>query len=89
MRTRLTALAVAIGTVLALGVSAALAAPSGSGWVSPDQMHGSEQMRAMHAQMPAELQAECDAGHAQMGATMGQMHGQGGMGRMHGQGWGR
>jgi hypothetical protein len=78
MRTRVTALAVAIVAVLTLGVGAAVAMPrAGGGW-DPDQMHGSQQMRAMHAQMPVDAQAECDALHAQMsaGSMMGQMHGQ-------------
>jgi hypothetical protein len=84
MRTRVTALAVAIVAVLTLGVGAAVAMPrAGGGW-DPDQMHGSQQMRAMHAQMPAELHAQCDAMHAQMSTRMGSMHGQSGMGPMHG-----
>jgi hypothetical protein len=84
MRTQVTALAVAIVAVLTLGVGAAVAMPrAGSDW-GPDQMHGSQQMRAMHAQMPADLQAQCDAMHAQMSSQMGSMHGQGGMGQMHG-----
>jgi hypothetical protein len=76
MRARLIALAVAVATVFALGVGAAIAAPRGGGWMSPDQMHNSEQMRAMHAQMPVDAQAECDAMHAQMGSMMGRMHAQ-------------
>jgi hypothetical protein len=85
MRTRMTALAVAISAVLTLGVGAAIAMPSaGSGW-DPDQMHNSQQMQAMHAEMPADLQAQCDAMHAQMSAQMGSMRGQSGMGSMHGQ----
>jgi hypothetical protein len=84
MRPRVTVLAVAIVAVLTLGIGAAVAMPpAGSGW-APDQMHGSQQMRAMHAQMPADLQAECDTMHAQMSEQMGSMHGQSGMSPMHG-----
>jgi hypothetical protein len=84
MRTRVTALAVAIVAVLTLGIGAAVAMPHASGGWGPDQMHGSQQMRAMHAQMPADLQGECDAMHAQMSAQMDSMHGQSGMGTTHG-----
>jgi Spy/CpxP family protein refolding chaperone len=87
MRTRMTALAIAIAAVLTLGIGAAVAMPHASGW-GPDQMHGSTQMRSMHAQMPADLQGECDAMHAQMSAQMsaqmGPMHDQSDMGSMHG-----
>jgi hypothetical protein len=90
MRTRVTTLAVAIVTVLALGVGAALAAPrDGGAWTSHDAMHSSGPMRAMHAEMPGDAQADCDALHAQMsaqvGSMMGQMHAGGGMGPMRGQ----
>jgi hypothetical protein len=83
MRTRVAALVAAIAAVLALGVGAALAAPSGGmwgGWTDPGRMHGSAQMRAMHAQMPADSQAECDALHAQMSGQMSTMM----TGGMHG-----
>jgi hypothetical protein len=93
MRTRLAALAVGIATVLTFGVGVALAAPGGTGtWASHDAMHSSEQMRAMHAQMPAQAEgcpqapdglADGDAMHAQMPAQMGQMHGGGWTGPMH------
>lgn len=79
MTTQLTALAAAIVTVLTLGVGAALAAPPDPGsQMRQDTMHTSEPMRAMHDQMPADMQADCDAMHAQMpsgmGSHMGQMH---------------
>jgi hypothetical protein len=84
MRTRITALAIAITAVLTLGIGAAVAMPRASGGWVPDQMHGSQQMRSMHAQLPAGLEAECDAMHAEMSAQMGSLHGQSGMGSMHG-----
>lgn len=85
MTTRLTALAIAIFSVLTLGVGAALAVPHGGigGWMPHEEMpheamHASASMRAVHEQMPADLQAECDVMHAQMssgmGSPMGQMH---------------
>jgi hypothetical protein len=69
---RITVLALAIVTILVLGVGTVLAAPPSS-----------PQMRAMHEQMPSELQAECDAMHAEMGAMHSQMGA--GPGWMHGQ----
>lgn len=61
-------LAVAVTALLAIAVGAALAGPRAAGPAPHDAMHASEQMRAMHAGMPEELQAECDAMHAQMGS---------------------
>jgi hypothetical protein len=86
MGTRMTAVAAAIVAVLTLAAGVALAeSRAPGGWVDHDQMHASEQMGAMHAQMPAGAQAECEAAHAQMssqmGPMMGQMHGWGGMGQ--------
>jgi hypothetical protein len=83
MRVRMTALAIAMAAVLLLGIGAAFAMPRTGGSWGPDQTHGAQQMRAMHAQMPADMQGECDAMHAQTSAQMGAMHGQSGMGPMH------
>ena len=76
MTRRLAVLAVLIVAVLALGVGAVLAAPQRGGGDAAwhDRMHASEDMRAMHEQMPDEAQADCDRMHAQMQA----MHGRGG-----------
>ncbi len=56
-------------------------------WETMDAMHDSPQMRAMHAQMPAEWQARCDALHEQMAGWMGSgmMNGSGAGGMMGGQ----
>jgi hypothetical protein len=51
-----------------------------------DEMHDSPAMQQVHAQMPEELRAQCDATHEQMSQTMGAMPG--GMGGM-GAGMGR
>jgi hypothetical protein len=82
MTRRLAVLAVLIVAVLALGVGAVLAAPQRDGGNADwhDRMHASEDMRAMHEQMPDEAQADCDRMHVQMEA----MHGRGGHMSGHG-----
>lgn len=74
MKTRWAFLAAA---VLALIVGFAFGARSDTaGEHRMDRTHGSAAMQRMHAQMPADLQAECSAMHAQMG-DMGSMGGGG------------
>ena len=64
-------LAVAIVATLGVGLAAAGTAPGpGDRAAAWEQMHGSPWMRAMHAQMPDDLQAQCDAMHAQMVAGL-------------------
>lgn len=86
MKTRWISLGVAIGlsAALALGFAfgsgirtPALGSAGGDGAVSGismaamDAMHGSPAMLQMHAQMPADLRAQCDAMHEQMDQMMG------------------
>ena len=69
---------VAIGLALSLSLGFAFAgrptapaAGTGSMFATCNAMHGSPAMERMHAQMPAEWRAQCDAMHAQMGQMMG------------------
>ena len=86
MKGRWTALGVAIGLALALTVgfafapdhSTTAAGAAGSalvsqtdGWGIMAAMHDSPAMQQLHAQMPEELQAQCDAMHEQMEQMMG------------------
>ena len=57
---------------------------SGQVAAAHDAMHDSPGMQAMHDQMPAGLQAECDALHEQMDQMMGSMMGGSGMSGMMG-----
>ncbi len=64
-------LAVVIVATVGVGLAAAGTAPGpGDRAAAWEQMHRSPWMRAMHAQMPEELQAQCDAMHAQMVAGL-------------------
>jgi len=58
--------------------------PSSGGWSWEDMeaMHDSPWMQRIHAQMPDDLQEQCDAMHEQMGASMGGGHMQGNPGGM-------
>lgn len=93
-----------LGALLALATvgllaTFAFAAPGGMR-ADPDvsfaTMHNSTAMEQMRARMPAELQAWCNAQHAQMGQNMNGMMGDmgrsggmmGGMGRSGGMSWG-
>jgi hypothetical protein len=83
MTRRLAVLAALIVAVLALGAGAVLAAAprDGGNAAGHDRMHASEDMRAMHEQMPDDAQADCDRMHAQMRgmhAQMDEMHARGG-----------
>jgi len=87
MKVRWTSLGVAIGLGLALtvgfastsdrstpdaadrGVGAALTQTDGR--AAMEAMHDSPAMQRLHAQMPEELQAQCEAMHAQMEQMMG------------------
>ena len=73
MKLRITLIVAVVSVLLLVGVGAVLAATpvwsDEAGWAWHDEMHASEQMRAMHEQMPAQQQAECDRMHAQMRAT--------------------
>lgn len=73
MKLRIALIVAVVSVVLVVGVGAVLtAAPVWSdeaGWGWHDEMHASEEMRAVHEQMPAQQQAECDRMHAQMRAT--------------------
>ena len=81
-------LAVATGIAYAAGTGNADAnTPGASGLVTACvSMHDSPTMRAMHAQMPEALQAQCDAMHAQMANVMGGTGMMGGAGMMVGTG---
>jgi hypothetical protein len=60
-------------------------------WEAMEAMHDSPQMRAMHEQMPEDLQASCDALHEQATSRPGGMMGSGsatGYGGMMGSGYG-
>lgn len=78
-RTRIAAIVGAVVLTIAL-TGAALAAGRGSstptssvqGGKGMAAMHDAPGMERMHAQMPASLQARCDAMHAQMDAMMAQ-----------------
>lgn len=84
MKTRWISLGVAIGLGLAIvvgfGLSSGMASPAqgaagwagmgtGTTWAAMDAMHDSAAMLQLHAQMPADLQAQCDAIHEQMQQT--------------------
>ena len=87
MKVRWTSLGVAIGLTIALTVgfaftsdrSTPVAEDGGSaaitqtnGWAAAmEAMHDSPAMQRLHAQMPEELQAQCDAMHEQMEQMMG------------------
>ena len=80
MRARWILGGVAIGVALSLSFGFAFAdrsatpvdtPASGSMYATCDAMHDSPAMERMHAQMPAEWRAQCDAMHAQMGQMMG------------------
>jgi hypothetical protein len=78
MTPRTTVLATLIAVLLLLGTATALAAPrddGAGGWSMQGMqaMHGSEMMRAMHAELPPELAAQCDELHAAMGEHMDDM----------------
>ena len=78
MKARWITLGVAIGLVLAFTVGFGFASdrtPSNAGasterWAGMESMHDSAGMRRAHAQMPEELQAQCDAMHEQMDEMM-------------------
>lgn len=84
MKGRRIFLGVAMGVALALTLGFAFSAghssvTSGSsatptaaqtGWAAMDAMHNSPGMQQMHAQMPADLQTQCDAMHEQMQQMM-------------------
>ncbi len=79
MRKRWILLMVAAVALVALTAGIAFAAGRGTqptttqqGMVQAcDAMHDSPAMQRMHEQMPAALQAQCDAMHDQMGQMMG------------------
>lgn len=82
MKMRWTVLGVAIGFGLALMLGFAFVS-DGSGaaldptdrWADMEAMHDSSAMQELHAQMPEELQAQCEAMHEQMGQMVGGMMG--------------
>jgi hypothetical protein len=61
----------AVAAPRATAESAAGAEAAGGDVVDMEAMHASEEMRELHAQLPPELAAACDAMHAAMGAGMG------------------
>lgn len=72
------ALALTLGWAFGAGPSKAVgtdASPQGL-WTAMEAMHDSPAMERMHAQLPEELRAQCEAMHEQMGGMMG---GAGGM----------
>lgn len=87
MKVRWISLGVAIGLALALtvgfafgsGRSTPAAADRGGsaavtqtdGWAAMKAMHDSPAMQRLHAQMPEELRAQCEAMHEQMEQMMG------------------
>jgi len=78
MKVRWISLGVAIGLALALtvafgfasGRSTLAAAGHVEGWAAMQAMHDSPAMQRVHAQMPEELRAECEAMHEQMDQMM-------------------
>ncbi len=86
MKARWILVASAAGFVLALGAGLALAGP-GDDRPGPadrtstcEEMHGTRGMQEMHANMPREARAQCEAMHARMDAMHGQMDGMMGSG---------
>jgi hypothetical protein len=85
MKSRWISLTLAIGLALTIGFAfgsgrstPASADPGGSaqgmqagGWAGMEAMHDSPAMQRLHAQMPEELRAQCDAMHEQMAQMMG------------------
>ena len=87
MKVRWTSLGVAIGLAIALTVGFAFASDRSTttavdsgesaaitqvdGWAAMEAMHDSAAMQRLHAQMPEELQAQCEAMHEQMVQMMG------------------
>src|SRR3989304_9938482 len=87
MKVRWISLGVAIGLGLALTVGFAFASDRSTpdvtggrggaavtqtdGWAAMEAMHDSPAMQRLHAQMPEELQAQCQAMHEQMEQMMG------------------
>ncbi len=73
-------LALTLGFAHAQGPQGPGAAPDeGETTAVMDRMHGSELMRQMHDQMPAELRERCDALHEQMSGPMQDMPSMDGM----------
>ena len=88
MKKRWIVTGVAVVSLVAATAGIAYAAGRGSGTTRPpaaggmaahDAMHDSPAMQAMHDQMPAALQAKCDALHEQMDQMMAGMMGGSGM----------
>jgi len=90
MKARWMALGISVGLAVALTLGSAFASgrssptpdrgsATGSSqtdpWVGMEAMHDSPQMQRLHAQMPEELRAQCEAMHAQMGQMMDGMMG--------------
>ena len=86
MKIRWTSLGVAIGLAVALAVGFAFASDRSTlvsydggsapitqtdGWAGMEAMHDSPAMQRLHAQMPEEVQAQCEAMHDQMEEMMG------------------
>ena len=86
MKARWTSLGVAIGLAVALTVAFAFASDRSTpvadgggsaavtqtdGWAAMEAMHDSPAMQRLHAQMPEELQTQCEAMHEQMEQMMG------------------
>lgn len=73
------AFALTVGFAFGSGRSTPAAADRGGsaavtqtdGWAAMEAMHDSPAMQRLHAQMPEELQAQCEAMHEQMEQMMG------------------
>ncbi len=79
--------ALTAGIAFAAGRGATTPTSTGQGMVQAcDAMHDSPAMERMHEQMPAALQAQCDAMHEQMNQMMGGFGMMGGSGMMGGLG---